>query len=157
MNGGMRNTMKIWNEIKNRGENIGLIFVIYGICVLLIQFVLVLVGLRTEIDLLSISLGLLSFGLGCIAIGISTKATKRQTDLLERLDKNVERLPLMLKNDILTPSGQILAEEMRGEQSKKAAQKRLDDDTKRVGYLRGELYQLKDGTWAISWGGKYPL
>ena len=125
---------------------------------------MVLIGLKTEIGLLGLSLGLLSFGLGLIAIGISTKSAKRQTDLLERLDRSVGYLPLMLKNDILTPSGQILAEEMRGEQikrvtqkSKGAAQKRLDDDTKKVGYVRGELYQPKDGTWAISWGGKYPL
>lgn len=41
--------------------------------------------------------------------------------------------------------------------SKAAAQKRLDEDTKRVGYVRGELYQLEDGSWGIHWGGKYPL
>jgi len=41
--------------------------------------------------------------------------------------------------------------------SKAAAQKRLDEDTKRVGYVRGEVYQLEDGSWGIHWGGKYPL
>lgn len=37
------------------------------------------------------------------------------------------------------------------------AQKRLDEDTQRAGYVRGELYQRDDGSWAIHWGGKYPL
>lgn len=41
--------------------------------------------------------------------------------------------------------------------SKADAQKRLDEDTKRVGYVRGEIYKLKDGSWGIHWGGKYPL
>jgi len=41
--------------------------------------------------------------------------------------------------------------------SKAAAQKRLDEDTKRVGYVRGETYQLEDSSWGIHWGGKYPL
>ena len=37
------------------------------------------------------------------------------------------------------------------EQSKQKAQKRLEEDTKRVGYQRGKLYQLDNGKWAISW------
>ncbi|GAI28756.1 unnamed protein product, partial [marine sediment metagenome] len=41
--------------------------------------------------------------------------------------------------------------------SRAAAQKRLDEDTKRVGYVRGETYQLEDGSWGIHWGDKYPL
>lgn len=41
--------------------------------------------------------------------------------------------------------------------SKAAAQKRLNKDTRRVGYVRGEVYQLEDGSWGIRWGGKYPL
>ena len=41
--------------------------------------------------------------------------------------------------------------------SKEAAQQRLAQDIKRVGYVRGEIYQLKDGSWDIHWGGEYPL
>ncbi len=41
--------------------------------------------------------------------------------------------------------------------SRAAAQRRLDEDTKRVGYVRGEIYQLEDGNWGIHWGGEYPL
>lgn len=37
------------------------------------------------------------------------------------------------------------------EQSKQKAQKRLKEDTKRVGYQRGKLFQLDNGKWAISW------
>lgn len=41
--------------------------------------------------------------------------------------------------------------------SKENAQRRLDEDTKKVGYQRGQIYQLENGSWAIHWGGKYPL
>ncbi len=38
------------------------------------------------------------------------------------------------------------------EQSRQRAQKRLDEDTKRVGYQRGKLFQVPDsGKWAIAW------
>jgi len=43
------------------------------------------------------------------------------------------------------------------EESKAKAQARLNADTKRVGFVRGELFQKADRSWAISWGGKYPL
>jgi hypothetical protein len=77
--------------------------------------------------------------------------------LLEKLDKRVADLPLLFKGDILTPSAQIAVKELLEVQSKEAAQRRLDEDTKRVGYVRGELFQNMDGSWSIHWGGKYPL
>lgn len=43
------------------------------------------------------------------------------------------------------------------EVSKEGAQARLDADTTKVGYVRGEIYQVKDGSWAIHWGDKHPL
>jgi len=145
------------HKTKERGEDIGLAFIILGVLVLFTQFALGLSGLRTEAGLLGASLGLLSVGLGFTAIGMAAKSDKRHTDLLERLDKNVARLPVLLKGDILTPSGQLLAKEMLSEQSKIAAQKRLAHDTEGVGYVRGEIYQLEDGRWGVHWGGKYPL
>jgi len=33
----------------------------------------------------------------------------------------------------------------------------LDEDTKRVGYVSGEIFEIKDGKWGVQWGGKYPL
>lgn len=148
----------LWREIKNRGENIGFPFLFLGVLCLLTEFLLVVLGnLRTESWLLGASLGLISVGLGFVAVGTGAKSDKRHTELLERLDRNVARLPVVLRGDILTPSGQLLAKEMISEQSKEAAQKRLDEDMKIVGYIRGEIYQLEDGSWAIHWGGKYPL
>lgn len=64
---------KLWSEIKNQGENIGLFFLILGIGVLLVLFVLVIVGIETELWLLGTSLGLLSVGLGFIAVGMAKK------------------------------------------------------------------------------------
>ena len=148
---------KQWHEMKDKGENTGFIFFILGFSLLVIIFALLLSGKRTEIDFLAISIGLISLGLGFTAIGMSAKSDKRHTELLERLDKNMALLPTLFKNDILTLPGQLLAKEMLSEQSKEAAQKRLDEDAQRVGYVRGEVYQLEDGSWGIAWGGKYPL
>jgi len=148
---------ELWARIQNIGETIGFVFIILGVLALFTQFALVWSGLRTEGGLLGASLGLLSVGLGFIAIGMAAKSDKRHTELLKRLDKNIARLPTLLKNDVLTPSGQLLAKEMLSERSKDASQKRLDEDTQRVGYVRGEIYQLQDGGWGIHWGGKYPL
>jgi len=40
------------------------------------------------------------------------------------------------------------------EQSRQQALKRLEDDTERVGYQRGKLFQLDNGKWAIAWEAK---
>jgi len=136
---------------------IGGVFLIFGAGLLIWQFVLVLYGLRTETGLLTLSLGLLSVGLGFIAIGMSSEADKRHTDLLKRIDTNVSLWPTLVKGDVLRPPGQPAAKEALGEQSRVKAQNRLDEDAKTVGFVRGEVYQLEDGTWAIHWGGKYRL
>jgi len=142
--------------LKSNGEAIGIPLLIIGCVTLFVAFILTLMGAEV-LYLIGLVLALFSVGLGLIAVGMADKSDKRQLELLERLDKNVERLPLMLKDDVLTPSGQLIAKEIVSEQSKMAVQKRLDKDTKRVGYVRGEIYQVKDGSWAIGWGGKYPL
>ena len=146
-----------WREMKDKGENVGILFFILGFLLLVIIFALFLLGTLADIGFIAISIGLFSVGLGFTAIGMSAKSDKRHTELLERLDKNMALLPTLFKNDILTLPGQLLAKEMLSKQSKEAAQKRLDEDTQRVGYVRGEVYQLEDGSWAIHWGGKYPL
>jgi len=142
--------------LKKNGEAIGIPLLILGCVTLIVAFILTLMGAEV-LYLIGLVLALFSVGLGLTAVGMAEKADKRHTELLERLDKNIARLPLMLKDDILTPSGQLIAKEIASEQSKIAAQKRLDEDTKRVGYDRGEIYQVKNGSWAIAWGGKYPL
>jgi len=155
---------KLWHQTKTGGEDIGLCFLIIGFSVVILLGSLGLAGVPIEVTLsstlLSLGLALISVGLGFTAVGMSAKSDKRQTELLERLDKNVTMLPLLFRDDILTPSGQIAVkavEELRKEQSKEAAQKRLDEDTRKVGHVRGELFQNEDGNWAIHWGGKYPL
>jgi hypothetical protein len=61
------------------------------------------------------------------------------------IEPTIKELPPSQKAEIpkLTP------EEI--EASKKRAQARLDEDTKKNGTQRGELFQLPDGRWAISW------
>ena len=152
---------KLWHEIKIGGEHIGVPFLIIGVSIVILLGILSLAGVSIEITLLytllALGLALLSVGLGFTSVGISAQSDKRQTELLKRLGKNVVGLPLLFKGDILTPSGHRAVKELREEQSKEAAQKRLDEDYKRVGYVRGELFQNEDGSWAIHWGGKYPL
>jgi hypothetical protein len=152
--------LKAWPQsdwVKVNGEMVGICLVILGIIPLLAYLGLSLSHKHPGSDLVGISLGLISVGLGFYALGMAAKTDTRYTKVLKRLDENLARLPLMFRNDILTPSGQLAAEEMISEQSRDVAQKRLDEDTKKVGYLRGEVYKRGDGIWGIHWGGKYPL
>ena len=152
---------KLWYQMKAAGENAGLVFLIPGFLLLFTLLGLSLADVQIEFTvfaiLLSLALGLTSVGLGFISVGMSAKSDRRQSDLLKALDKKVSALPLIFKGDILTPPGQAAVKALVEEQSKEAAQKRLDEDTKRVGYVRGELFQNEDGTWSIHWGGKHPL
>ncbi len=129
---------------------------ILGFVTLVVAFILTLMGAEVPY-LIGIVLALFSVGLGFIAVGMSYKTDERHTQLLGRIDKNIAWLPLMFSGDILSPSGILIAKERTSEQSKEAAQKRLDEDTKRVGYVRGEIYETEGGSWAINWGGRYPL
>ncbi len=142
---------KLWHRTKTRGEDIGLWFLKIGSLIIIVRFVLVLAGVPTETTLFALGLALISVGLGFTSVGMSAKSDRRQTELLETLDKNVAGLPLLFKGDILGPLGQRAVEELQG-QSKEAAQRRLDGDTQKVGYVRGELFQTDDGSWAIHWG-----
>ncbi len=46
-------------------------------------------------------------------------------------------------------SARLSAQEIEG--SRKTAQARLDEDTKKAGYQRGKLFQLPNGAYAIAW------
>ena len=147
------------NYLAEKGTLLGICCIILGGLVLITAVVLMFKDMDAQAIglLVGLVLGLFSIGLGLIAISISSKSDQRYTIILEEMNKNISRLPTLLKDDILTPPGQVLAREMATEQSKENAQKRLDEDRQRVGYTRGEVYQLPDGTWAIHWGGKNPL
>ncbi len=149
------------NYLAKNGDILGNLCLIIGGGLLIATFVCMLLDVDAQLIgyIIGLMLGLFSVGLGLTAISMSARSDQRYIVLLERLDKNVARLPTLIKSDILTPSGQLVAEEMLAEQeqSQDVAQKRLDADTKRVGYVRGEVYQLAEGTWGIHWGGEYPL
>lgn len=156
---------RVKNYLAKNGEFFGIIFLILGACSLVAAFVYTLLDIYTNLhiesqttgNIIGIMLGLFSVGLGLIAISMSLKSDQRYTTMLDKLDKNITHLPTLLKNDILSPSGQLVVQETMIEKRKEDAQKRLDEDRKKVGYTRGEVYQLPDETWAIHWGGKYPL
>ena len=88
---------------------------------------------------------------------MATKSDKLYTEVLERIDSNMKKVPHILA-DKVTPQAQqlVLLNETKA-YTKEAAQTRLDEDTKRVGYVRGELYEVEKNKWAIHWGGKYPI
>lgn len=149
------------SDIKNKGEAIGEGFLVLGFF-LLVAAAIVSISVTEEYRFLGLMLAGLAIGsfslwLGFTAVGMAYKTDERHTELLQRIDKSIAWLPLMFSDDILSPSGILIGKERASEQSKEAAQKRLDEDKKRVGYVRGEIYQTADGKCAIHWGGKYPL
>lgn len=119
---------------------------------------------------------MLGLGLAVIAFGF---ALFSQTTL-EQIEKAVQKISVQPEDKMDLPTGaedkakliqqlMVTPKTAEGEVfldvtgrvtvilSKENAQKRLDEDTKKVGYQRGEIYQLENGGWAIHWGGKYPL
>jgi len=153
----MKHFPKIPGNTWSRLMVLGAVYYVAGSVFLMVAAFLAIKGEEVATVLLGFCLGMLSVGLGLTAIGMSGRSDIRHTELLERLDRNVARLPLLIKGDILTPPGQIIAKEMLSEQSKPATQKRLDEDTQKVGYVRGKLFQNEDGSWSIHWGGEQPL
>ena len=172
-----RQKLGFWNQIKIRLEPVGFIILVAGIAVLLVAFIAP-ISPDLQINLLGISLALFSVGLGLLAIGISAKSDIRYTEILSRMDANLTRVldnyepsedklefpPDLSKNVVIKPPPATAYTDVSArvevttpELSRAKAQARLDADTKKVGYVRGELFQKEDGSWAIHWGGKYPL
>jgi hypothetical protein len=143
-------------NIKMHAEYYGTLVCIIGLALLIIGFIIIIIG-KSGIEFISVSLGFLSVGLGLSAIGMSNKSDVRYTELLNKINKTVNQIPIMLKDEILTPSGKLIVKSLKDQEDKILAQKRLDEDTKKVGYVRGEIFEIEDGNWAIRWGGKYPL
>jgi len=82
----------------------------------------------------------------------------KDQDMIEKPSGNVIVTPLPLHLRLKGYSPEVKVEKKRVEKkSKEATQKRLDEDTRKVGYVRGEIFQLEDGSWGIAWGGKHPL
>lgn len=165
------------NQIKSRLERFGFAVLILGVGGLL-GAALAPIKADLATTLLQISLALVSVGLGLMAVGISTKSDIRYTEILSRIDANVTRalefyqpgedrleFPPELSKDVVIRPGPAEARagvagptvKVAPELSEAQAQARLDADTKKVGYRRGELFRKEDGSWAIHWGGKYPL
>jgi hypothetical protein len=161
---------RLFGKFKEKGEQYGTVFFLLGLYLLAALIILNIasaiiyciwnsniISSNTNSFLVSLALALLSLGLGSIAIGMATKFNKVYTDVLERLDSNVKKVPHISADKVTPPTQQLVLLDETKAYNKEAAQKRLDDDTKQVGYVRGELYEVEKGKWAIHWGGKYPL
>ena len=146
----------IWDDIKKSAGFLGTLTFSLGVLALIVAFFLTIFN-KAATETIFLMLGLFSVGLGFMAINMSTKSNLEYTTLLNQLKQGVINLPTLFKNDVLSPSGQLAVEMQVPNESKESAQNRLADDTRKVGYVRGELYQLPDGSWGIHWGGKYPL
>ena len=172
----MKRLVSFWHKTKIRLERVGLVVFIVGAVVLVAVFIRPL-STNLQINLLGISLALFSVGLGLIAIGISTKSNIQYVEILSRVDRNVIKAleflpgvdsldfpPDSPRNVVITPPPATAYADVAGrvevttaKPSKAQAQARLDADTEKVGYTRGEIYENKDGSWGTHWGGKYPL
>ena len=161
---------RLFGKFKEHGEKYGTVFFLLGLYLLAAVIILNIadaiiywiwnsniINGSTNAFLVSLALALLSLALGSIAIGMAAKSDKVYSEVLEKIDGNVKKLPYILGDKVTPPTQQFVLLDETNAYNKEAAQKRLDDDTKRVGYIRGELYEVKKGKWAIHWGGKYPL
>jgi hypothetical protein len=161
---------RLFGNFKEKGEQYGTVFFLLGLYFLAALIILNIadaiiyfiwnsniISSSTSSFLVSLALALLSLGLGSIAIGMAAKFDKEYTDVLERLDTNVKKVPHISADKVTPPTQQTVLLDETKVYNKEAAQERLDDDTKLVGYVRGELYEVEEGKWAIHWGGKYPL
>ena len=164
-------------RMESQGAVIGGFLLVVGTILLLYQLISVLFySSATETGLFGWSLGLVSVGLGVIAIHLSIKIGKIHAKSLTRLYESFIAYRIEWLTDKFTPPTQeqkkeilerlerlkeerleIPKEERPEEDSKSAAQRRVDEDKKRVGYVRGEIYEIEDGKWGVNWGGKYPL
>jgi hypothetical protein len=147
---------KFWDSIKKSAGLLGRTMLSLGFLALIVAFFLTIFN-KPATETIGLMLGSFSVGLGFMAIDMSNKSDSKYTNLLNQLKQGVINLPTLFKNDVLSPSGQLAVKMQVSNESKESAQNRLDDDTKRVGRVRGELYQLPNGSWGIHWGGKYPL
>jgi hypothetical protein len=147
---------KFWDSIKKSARLLGVVTLSLGVLALIVAFFLTVFH-KSATETIGLMLGLFSVGLGCMAIDTANTSDSKYTMLLKQLRQDVAKLPTMLKNDVLSPSGQLAVETQVTNESKESAQNRLDEDYKKVGYVRGELYQLPDGSWGIHWGGQHPL
>jgi len=139
-----------WNFIRRGAGPIGFTTFLLGLLTLIVAFFLALLN-KLPIEIVGLTLGLFSVGLGSIAIDRSFESDEKYTALLKELRQRVIKLPAMFKNDMLSLSGQLAVEIDVANESKESAQRRLEEDAKKVGYVRGELYQLPNKSWAIHW------
>ena len=159
-----------FDKFKEKGEQYGKVLFLLGLYLLAALIILNIadamiyyiwnrdvIGSSASSFLVSLALALLSPALGIIAIGMATRSDKLYTEVLARIDNNVGKVPYILADKVTRPSQQFVLLDDSKAYKKETAQNRLDDDTKRVGYVRGELYEVEKSIWAIHWGGKYPI
>lgn len=166
---------RIWLSIRSEGERAGFVLIAVGSLLVLALLLLILIEdprLTLVVALFGVALGCISIGLGLMSVGTAQKSDEKHMELLSRIDGGLLDLlsnmdagdkvevggkellnvsPILNAPPTDTPKAANIME------SRMLAQKRLDEDAKRTGRLRGELYQLPDGKWAIYWGGKHPL
>jgi len=165
---------RLFENFKDKGERYATIFFLMGFFILIlliifnisdaVYYIISNSHILSSSDisflnafLVSTALALITLAFASISIGMAAKSDKIYTELLKRIDANIKSLPCIGADKVTPSTQQLILLDETVDYSKKAAQKRLDEDTNKVGHRRGELYQVKKGKWAINWGGKYRL
>ena len=139
------------------GIFVGSVLLLVAFTILLIIVIAWLIPQEFHVDYalgISFLLGFASVGIGFIALQLSL----RQGDMLENLLKIYPNYSYISDEVLLALVGtKVSPTKMKG-QTKEEAQKRLDEDTRRTGRVRGKTYELSDKSgWGIAWGGEYEL
>jgi tetrahydromethanopterin S-methyltransferase subunit G len=159
---------RIWRSLKRRGKPIGIVFIVLGALLVVSLVLLVCIGdpeLTLVVALFAAASSCITIGFVSISIGTEQNSDERYTELVTKIERNVlDLLSNAEAGDKIEAGGEEFnipptdtPEVVNTDETRILAQRRLDEDTRKVGRPRGELYQLSDGRWAIHWGGKHLL
>jgi len=107
-------------------------------------YIIILSRFETVLDIIDWNPSMLGLGIAVIAFAFAFASQKT----LKNIEETVNKINIK-PEDLVTVIEEVETDVVAG--SKESAQQRLDEDTKMVGYQRGQLHQNKDGKWGIHW------
>ena len=140
--------------LKRKPRQWQLSFIFAGL-IYLGTYIMIIARLEAIVDKLGWNPSMFGLGVAIIAIGY----TLYSQNTLNKIKEILQNLDMRPGDKIDTDKGELIMEAKKDvsgiivvtSETKEAAQKRLDEDTKRNGSERGHLFENEEGKWAIRW------